>query len=126
MSAICVEMVGIPPSPNELRRMHWAERGKEMKSWREGSYKTALDLVNRLHWKTLDRAWVEIVITCREHNRRDPDNAIAAMKPLIDGLVDAGAIKDDSFDVIASLTIRQTFGKHDGVALWIKDEPPRL
>lgn len=41
------------------------------------------------------RVKVELIYTPATRRRRDADNLVAALKPLVDGLVDAGVVADD-------------------------------
>lgn len=54
-------------------------------------------------WRPLRKATVEILWRCRYRRRRDFDNLVSGIKPLLDGLVAAGVIEDDSSDVLVSL-----------------------
>ena len=106
---LSVTIDGIPPSPNEMRRAHWHTRSDQAESWRWTAKWVGIDAINRLGWTAPKRASVELVAVCATHLRRDPDNFVAACKPIIDGLVDAGVLSDDSFAVVASLSVRQEF-----------------
>ena len=98
---------GIPPSPNELRRAHWSLRADQAEQWRTAAKLLALDKINREGWTMPEHAAIELVAVCATDLRRDPDNFVAACKPIIDGLVDAGVLPDDSFAVLGSLSVRQ-------------------
>lgn len=50
--------------------------------------------------KPIEKAIVTLVFHFRTRQRHDPDNYTGGSKPLMDGLVRAGIIKDDSFDCI--------------------------
>jgi Holliday junction resolvase RusA-like endonuclease len=120
---IYVLLLGIPPSPNALRRMHWATRAAIAREWRHSAWAAALEARNHycpsvgFPWL---RANVKIVIVTKTATRRDPDNAVASVKPLIDGLVDAGIIADDSFTVIADLSIATERGLTAGVRIEVE------
>lgn len=102
-----VEVPGIPPSPNQTRREHWARRAAAAKRWKHDAYLAAVAVrnVHRGSGFPLQAAKVRCVIVATTGVRRDPDNAIASMKPLIDGIVEAGVLADDSFDVIRDLSV---------------------
>lgn len=105
---ITVTVLGIPPSPNQTRREHWAKRAAAAKLWKHDAFYAAIEA--REVWRgrvrfPLASADVRLVIVSPTTVRRDPDNAVAAMKPLIDGLVQAGILADDSFAVVRNLTV---------------------
>jgi Holliday junction resolvase RusA-like endonuclease len=108
---ISVVVPGIPPSPNQTRREHWARRAAEAKRWKRDTYLAAVSARNALLTRypgvilPLTEARVRCVIVTKSAVRRDPDNAIASMKPLIDGVVQAGILADDSFSVITDLSV---------------------
>lgn len=87
-------------SPNRIRREHWSLRSELSKAYREecrlltrqrllqlGETKQTLPL------KEPVRARITFVI--KDNRRRDMDNLFAAFKPAIDGMVDAGVLRDD-------------------------------
>jgi len=65
---------------------------------------------------------VHITVTwiAKDKRRRDPDNLFAAMKPYIDGLVDAELIADDSA-MHVSYTIRYERGDKDNTIIEVKE-----
>lgn len=99
MAQIVVELPGTPPSPNRSRRYgHWAQRARSDRQWKSDAYVLAVDA--RQHSGRSDFPWSRVALAIRftvpTRARRDPDNAIASLKPAIDGLVSAGLIVDDS------------------------------
>lgn len=104
---------GIPPSPNSTRREHWAKRAAAAREWKRDAFYAAME-ARELHRGMvkfpLQSAALRIVIVSPTRVRRDPDNAIASAKPLIDGLVKAGVLSDDSFAVVRELTVAQEHG----------------
>ena len=115
LETLTIELQGIPDSPNQTRREHWAERGKNAAQWRLDAKLLGLDAANRAKWQTPDHATVEVVALFKDHKRHDPDNLIGAIKPIMDGIVDAGILPDDSFNVIRRLSVTQEIGTHVGV-----------
>lgn len=96
-----IDMLGPVPTANRVHRMHHHAVGKMRKQWRE----TAALLTRAVGVEPCDRirvtAWVE------DSDRRrlsDPDAPAPALKPVIDGLVDAGVIPDDGPDYVSSVT----------------------
>lgn len=84
-----LEFGAYPPSPNA--RMHFMKRAGYNKRWRE--------LVALQAWLNgvpkMQRIKVSAVIIRRALGRADEDNDRSRLKPVIDGLVDAGVIPDD-------------------------------
>jgi crossover junction endodeoxyribonuclease RusA len=83
-------------SPNG--RLHWGTKASAVKTARKESW----------YWfrRFLPVDWIrvpvriDVVYHCPKNSHgyrpRDIENAIAAMKPMIDGMVDAGVIPDDN------------------------------
>ena len=116
---IVVTVPGIPPSPNQQRREHWARRAAEARGWRQAALYAALDARNR-HADVpfpLHSAAIRVVIVSPTTVRRDPDNAIASVKPIIDGLVRAGILADDSFAVVRDLSVAVERGREAAVRI---------
>lgn len=114
---------GIPPSPNQTRREHWAKRAAEAKRWKRDTYMAAVGVRNAYLARypglflPLTEARVRCVIVTPSSVRRDPDNAMASMKPLIDGVVQAGILADDSFAVISDLSVAVERGRDPHVRI---------
>lgn len=73
-------------------RMHWAVKAKHTKPWREA----ALVLARAAQIPPCERIEVLLEYRPEQDRRRDALNLAAALKPIEDGLVDAGIIPDDS------------------------------
>lgn len=76
---------------NENHRNHWASvasRRRELRRW-------AAHLAAATRAPRLGRARVTATVRLSAHGRRDPLNWAPTIKPLIDGLVDAGLLPDD-------------------------------
>lgn len=110
---IVVTVPGIPPSPNQTRREHWAKRAAEARSWRDAALYAALDTRNRHPQQQfpIRSARLRVVIVSPTSVRRDPDNVIASVKPILDGIVRAGILADDSFAVVRELAVALERGK---------------
>uniref|UniRef100_A0A6M3JTT8 Uncharacterized protein n=1 Tax=viral metagenome TaxID=1070528 RepID=A0A6M3JTT8_9ZZZZ len=52
--------------------------------------------VFKAEWQAPPKAIVKYTFIVPDLRRRDPDNLIASCKAILDGLVDAGVIRDDS------------------------------
>ena len=77
------------------------------------AYRFKIPVVKAPIW--LKCTWVE------ENKRRNPDNIAAAKKYILDGLVKAGAIKNDGWDEIAGFTDKWKVGSECGVFVEIKE-----
>lgn len=107
MTALVVLIPGRPPTPNSKGdKKHWAMHWRAMREWRETAYLLGLDLVNRERWRAPERARMLVTFLVPNHQRRDLDNLVASTKPLTDGLVDAGVLRDDSLDVLVEVAYR--------------------
>ena len=85
-----------PPPLWPNNRPHWSQRARCVKKQRyETSLITRAAIAERPQWIPLRAAQITIVLHC-PGTAPDPDNAIAALKSTIDGLVDGGAISDDN------------------------------
>ena len=80
-----------PPSLNS--RLHWAQRSKLNKLWRARAY-CAIGKDKPRY--PLDK--VRCIITKYSTRACDWDNMVTQFKPVIDGLVDAGVVIDDSVE----------------------------
>lgn len=104
--AIIVFVPGIPASPNVTRTRSFHVNAAEANQWKSATCVAAYEAVKGKAPR-LTHARVELVIVTARRNRRDPDNAIAAAKPIIDGLVLAGILAEDSFAVVRHLGIHR-------------------
>lgn len=98
------------PTWNANSRGHWSQRASEVAAWRL----VAKQAANAAGIPPLDVVFVELTMIPADRRRRDPDNLAGALKPVLDGLVDAGVIPDDSWQHVA------------GVALAIENPDPSL
>lgn len=104
-----------PPSLNKWSRMHWAKSAKIKKQWESDILYTFLSTTviltkeeKQFPW---DKANVKIKFYFKTHARRDIDNM--NQKFLLDGLVKAGIIKDDSTKVIGQVTVTPDYDKNN-------------
>jgi Holliday junction resolvase RusA-like endonuclease len=96
---------GIPPGPNELNRLHFMARANIRSKFRQDAFFVAKEAMNREKWRAPERVSLVFTVVFSQFRRRDPDNLIAAMKPIIDGIVKAGVIEDDSIEYVAGLVM---------------------
>lgn len=79
-------------------RMHWRSKAALTKHWR----KWAWVLGTQVRRHSTHQTWplwpgvVTVELPVPDNRRRDPHNYIATVKPIIDGLVDAGLWPDDT------------------------------
>lgn len=85
----------VPLSINESNRMHWAARSRRLKPWKllaeveaRNNYKQPANVVPVL---------IKITLPFDRKGRRDPHNySSTVVKSIIDGLVAAGVVPDDT------------------------------
>lgn len=105
---LTVRIPGRPPGGNALHRMgHWAVR-KSREEWRDITYLSAAQALAEARiagtpWTVPKVAQVAAEWHFRTRRRRDYDNLVSGLKPLLDGLVQAGVILDDSTEYLATL-----------------------
>jgi len=98
------EVPGIPASPNVTRTRNFHLNASQAKDWKTAT----IAAVGGRHPETpLPSVRLVLVALTKTRGRRDPDNFAAACKPIIDGLVLAGVLVDDSFAVIRELVVRR-------------------
>lgn len=93
-----IRLEGLPKTPNELVRLHWAQKAKEAKKWRTMSAYVARKFKPKTPFES-----VELTFIRGSSRQCDFDNGIAALKPIIDGLKDAGIILDDNPNVVKAI-----------------------
>lgn len=102
-----------PPSLNKWSRMHWAESAKIKKQWEHDILYTFLQssmiLTKEESTFPWDKANIKIKFYFKTHAQRDIDNM--NQKFLLDGLVKAGIIKDDSAKVIGQVIVIPDYDK---------------
>lgn len=84
-----------PPAPfiNANQRLHFHAKAALTKAWREAAYVSATA-------RTYDRAHITITYRFPTNHRREVSNLQPTSKAIVDGLVDAGVIKDDSDEYV--------------------------
>lgn len=71
-------------------RTHWAVKAKLNAQWR------AFAKLSAMRWPALPACDVTLTQYVHDKRRRDEDNIFGLLKPLCDGLVDAGVVEDDT------------------------------
>jgi crossover junction endodeoxyribonuclease RusA len=84
----------LPPAKtiNANHRTHWRVKAELTRTWRQTAFFSAK--AERLG--QLGRCQVRVFFPVRDSRRRDPANWHPTVKPIIDGLVDAGVWPDDT------------------------------
>lgn len=104
MSTLVVTVPGRPKTPNDYRGRqgggHWRSRHANNQTWKAAGVRAALE-VKPADWEPLTRCRLTVEFIVPTRARRDDDNLIAAQKPVLDGIVMAGILADDSNRVIA-------------------------
>jgi hypothetical protein len=89
--AFTVDLRGLPDLQGHRSRVHWAKRHRHDRQWREAVGWAAKD------WRLpAPFDFAHVVFTRFSSSEPDHDNLVASCKPLVDGLVDAGVLVDDS------------------------------
>lgn len=87
-------LCGLPSTANS-HKAHWAVAGKERKKWRQAT-KMRTFLLRPFQPLTACR------LTCTRFSSSEPDfdNLVISFKSVLDGLKDAGIIKDDKSSIV--------------------------
>ncbi len=117
-----VEIPGIPKSPNESRRTHWARNSVDAAGFRR-----AAKIAARVELRRRGIPPKEIPITPAAVHltfvlvraQGDLDNLVAAAKPIIDGLVDSGVLGGDGVLRLPLLTAGWRRGPEKAVVVEI-------
>lgn len=83
-----------PLSMND--RQHWRPKAKAVRAVREATYA----LARQARIPALGRVSIELHYAPRDNRRRDAINLAATVKPIEDGLVDAGVVPDDTAEYV--------------------------
>jgi len=81
-----------PLTGNGIQRMHRMQKGAVTKKLRS----TTKQLVTKAGVPALAAVKVQLVWLVSTAHRRDEDNVVATLKPICDGIVDAGVVPDDT------------------------------
>lgn len=111
--SIHLQFTQIPKSLNKALRTHYHKYNKQKKEWNDLVY---LLTRSNLPHSPLTKAKLKIV---RHYYRTlDYDGLVGSLKPVVDGLTNAGIIKDDSWGVLGAWDVTQEFRpKKDGPLL---------
>jgi hypothetical protein len=105
MASLTFSLPGHPANDNVRRRWHWSKRNEEDDLWKEDARRVCIDAINR---QRLVVPWPRVHVTYQfvkpTKQRMDTDNAGGATKPILDGIVMAGLIPDDSGEYVSAVT----------------------
>lgn len=104
--SLTFELPGLPKGMNGSHG-HWKVAYKRRKMWRSASYGAA---VGKRPKTPLERC--RIICTRFSSIESDYDNLVASFKPIIDGLIDAKIIVNDSSEFVKERSY-----------LWVKAKP---
>lgn len=114
---IRIFIAGSPMPPNATRREHWSVRSKDSETFRNAAFLTAQQAMR----KSADTFPYEPAILRYDFSllRRsgDLDGLIAAAKPILDGIVDAGVLVDDRVGKLDEVAAAWFPGQERGV--WV-------
>lgn len=94
----------LPPTMND--RLHYRVKGPWVREWREA----ARDVARERGYPMLARARVSMIVYRPRIGVSDPDNDWGRVKPLLDGLRDAGALAKDTYGSVVLGTIEERRG----------------
>lgn len=97
---------GQPDPLNVMLRMNKHKRNRINKSWYDI---VNLMVKNQLPPKPLKKA--QITVTIYNNRQRDYDGAVGSLKPIIDGLVHAGVLHNDTYKITGPWFVTQEFCK---------------
>jgi len=99
-----IELTELPQSLNKKLRKHWTKNHRENNLWDTLIYQKVF---RQLPPTPLKRAKLRIV----KHFWRtmDFDGFVGSLKPVVDALVTAGVIEDDSWKVLQAWEVNQVF-----------------
>lgn len=99
-------------------RVHWATRARRVKNIRTAAHMVC----QRFAFEPLPPVTCEVEVTWPDRRRRDTHNLQPSVKAAIDGIVDAGLLKDDSDEHLKALTFTASQDTHrkPGIACFLK------
>lgn len=113
----------LPPTLNQIIKVARDNKYKSAKSKKEWTNYVE-NCCKSIRVKFPGKVWMDVCFHTQT-KRNDPDNLMAGLKPILDGLVKGGIIKDDSITIIQSPVIQRfmmTKG-NNSVTLTISDKP---
>lgn len=112
---VTIVIAGAPTLPNQSTKAGtWHARAKSRREWRAVAHWSAMAAVGRETTDTdypIAACTIDVEHVLPDRHRRDIDNLAAAVKPLLDGFVDAGVLAGDDTTVIRAITHRASVVK---------------
>ena len=110
-------------SPNVARGLHWRTKASATKQYRRDCYYDARDSAWPIESPPLLRSPVLATTTfhVKDKQRRDIGNMEAALKPLWDGIVDAGILVDDDYKHLRHGESKVVVGKEKRVEVTLEE-----
>ena len=96
--------------PNRWQKARQTRALRELAAWRAKSLRIG---------PQVERVDVGLVWTVTTAHRRDEENLVATLKPLCDGLVDAGVVPDDTPQFMRKLMPEIVRGEKPALTFWI-------
>jgi len=90
--SVTLVIPGTPPSLNRQERLHWAQRQRLRDWWAQQAWLVWLQAGR----PRFARPAVQYRVYYATHRRRDPDNVVASLKPVMDGLKGKAFVDDHS------------------------------
>lgn len=110
-----------PPLSLNDRPKHWAARGKHVAEVRELAADLCRDAIAAGRLDVLEPIVVTLVWYAPTRAARDADNPVATLKPVCDGLVDAGLVPDDTPEWMDKRPVQIVYRKNEpGVELHVE------
>jgi crossover junction endodeoxyribonuclease RusA len=98
---LVIELPPDLPLLNANDRIHYRERSKRVEKLRSEAYKAA----KFSGVMTFSRVKVRCIFRAPDNRRRDSANIYPSFKACLDGIVDAGVLKDDNDKYVTEFTI---------------------
>lgn len=110
MYSIYLMLDVLPKSLNKKLRSHWTKNYQENNRF---DFAIAVQTQSRKPVEPLRKA--SLTIISHYYRMRDYDGLVGSMKPVVDALVSAGVLHDDSWGVLGAWNVDQKFRpKKDG------------
>lgn len=94
---------GIPMALNKYRNAHYFQLNKEKQDWE----RIVAVAVKQQGIVSVKRCTIEMEFYFKDKRRHDPDNYACCAKFILDGMVKAGILTDDNFEIIEMLSVKQ-------------------
>lgn len=106
---LSLRLDGLPPMNTSHTRGHWSKAHREVLRWR-----TEIAVLTHQQRPAKPLAHARLTITRHSSVEPDLDNAAQAVKPILDALVSAGILLDDSPRVLARVYLWQRAAPRKG------------